>query len=181
MQAAVIRFNVETVKGQETHKTSFVYIKPNTTEESVPQTNYCMMQVSLHGGLISWKLFGSSDLRALMTSQHFEEQSMPGEASDGLSNLPSPFAYLLTIHLKEGRNLVVRDRCVILTCIGHLISTASKPGAFLAHLPHTLPPSNPPTAPLLRNTFAMTSTAHVSGYGFFCELISPGIKLVINV
>ena len=34
-----------------------------------------------------------------------------GEASDGLSNLPSPFAYLLTIHLKEGRNLVIRDRC----------------------------------------------------------------------
>ena len=33
------------------------------------------------------------------------------EVGDGLSNLPSPFAYLLTIHLKEGRNLVVRDRC----------------------------------------------------------------------
>uniref|UniRef100_A0A2R8Z623 Multiple C2 and transmembrane domain-containing protein 2 n=1 Tax=Pan paniscus TaxID=9597 RepID=A0A2R8Z623_PANPA len=57
------------------------------------------------------KLCGSSDLNASMTSQHFEEQSVPGEASDGLSNLPSPFAYLLTIHLKEGRNLVVRDRC----------------------------------------------------------------------
>ncbi|KFV66227.1 Multiple C2 and transmembrane domain-containing protein 2, partial [Dryobates pubescens] len=27
------------------------------------------------------------------------------------SDLPSPFAYLLTIHLKEGRNLVIRDRC----------------------------------------------------------------------
>ncbi|XP_063496147.1 multiple C2 and transmembrane domain-containing protein 2 isoform X4 [Symphalangus syndactylus] len=57
------------------------------------------------------KLCGSSDLNASMTSQHFEEQSVLGEASDGLSNLPSPFAYLLTIHLKEGRNLVVRDRC----------------------------------------------------------------------
>uniref|UniRef100_A0A2K6RLU9 Multiple C2 and transmembrane domain-containing protein 2 n=1 Tax=Rhinopithecus roxellana TaxID=61622 RepID=A0A2K6RLU9_RHIRO len=57
------------------------------------------------------KLCGSRDLNASMTSQHFEEQSVPGEASDGLSNLPSPFAYLLTIHLKEGRNLVVRDRC----------------------------------------------------------------------
>lgn len=34
-----------------------------------------------------------------------------GETSDGLSNLPGHFAYLLTIHLKEGRNLVVRDRC----------------------------------------------------------------------
>ncbi|KFQ56238.1 Multiple C2 and transmembrane domain-containing protein 2, partial [Nestor notabilis] len=27
------------------------------------------------------------------------------------SDLPNPFAYLLTIHLKEGRNLVIRDRC----------------------------------------------------------------------
>ncbi|XP_054417861.1 multiple C2 and transmembrane domain-containing protein 2 isoform X1 [Pteronotus mesoamericanus] len=57
------------------------------------------------------KLCGSGDLNASMTSQHFEEQSALGEAGDGLSNLPSPFAYLLTIHLKEGRNLVIRDRC----------------------------------------------------------------------
>lgn len=57
------------------------------------------------------KLCGGGDLSASMTSQHFEEQSTVGEASDGLSNLPSPFAYLLTIHLKEGRNLVIRDRC----------------------------------------------------------------------
>ncbi|XP_059951077.1 multiple C2 and transmembrane domain-containing protein 2 isoform X3 [Mesoplodon densirostris] len=57
------------------------------------------------------KLCGSGDLNASLTSQRFEEQSTLGEASDGLSNLPSPFAYLLTIHLKEGRNLVVRDRC----------------------------------------------------------------------
>ncbi|XP_008046383.1 multiple C2 and transmembrane domain-containing protein 2 isoform X2 [Carlito syrichta] len=57
------------------------------------------------------KLSGSGDLSASMTSQHFEEQLILGEAGDGLSNLPSPFAYLLTIHLKEGRNLVVRDRC----------------------------------------------------------------------
>ncbi|ELW70734.1 Multiple C2 and transmembrane domain-containing protein 2 [Tupaia chinensis] len=40
-----------------------------------------------------------------------EEPETLREAGDGLSNLPSPFAYLLTIHLKEGRNLVVRDRC----------------------------------------------------------------------
>ncbi|XP_036133765.1 multiple C2 and transmembrane domain-containing protein 2 isoform X2 [Molossus molossus] len=40
-----------------------------------------------------------------------EEPETLGEASDGLSNLPRPFAYLLTIHLKEGRNLVIRDRC----------------------------------------------------------------------
>ncbi|KAM9069582.1 multiple C2 and transmembrane domain-containing protein 2 isoform 4-T7 [Sarcophilus harrisii] len=46
-----------------------------------------------------------------MTSQLFEEQSTLEEAGDCLSNLPSPFAYLLTIHLKEGRNLVIRDRC----------------------------------------------------------------------
>uniref|UniRef100_A0A8C5V4L8 C2 domain-containing protein n=1 Tax=Microcebus murinus TaxID=30608 RepID=A0A8C5V4L8_MICMU len=57
------------------------------------------------------KLCGSGDLNASMTSQHFEEQSTLGEAGDALSHLPSSFAYLLTIHLKEGRNLVVRDRC----------------------------------------------------------------------
>ncbi|XP_008575529.1 PREDICTED: multiple C2 and transmembrane domain-containing protein 2-like [Galeopterus variegatus] len=57
------------------------------------------------------KLCGGGDLNASMTSQQFEEHSILGEAGDGLSNLPSPFAYLLTIHLKEGRNLVVRDRC----------------------------------------------------------------------
>ncbi|XP_036267735.1 multiple C2 and transmembrane domain-containing protein 2 [Pipistrellus kuhlii] len=57
------------------------------------------------------KLCGSGDLSVSMTSHQFEEQPTIGEASDGLSNLPSPFAYLLTIHLKEGRNLVIRDRC----------------------------------------------------------------------
>lgn len=57
------------------------------------------------------KVCGSGDLNASPTSQHFEEQPTPGEAGVGLSNLLSPFAYLLTIHLKEGRNLVVRDRC----------------------------------------------------------------------
>ncbi|EGV94687.1 Multiple C2 and transmembrane domain-containing protein 2 [Cricetulus griseus] len=54
---------------------------------------------------------GNDDLNASMTSHHFEEESTLGEAGDCLSHLPSPFAYLLTIHLKEGRNLVVRDRC----------------------------------------------------------------------
>lgn len=57
------------------------------------------------------KTRGNGDVNASMTSQHFEEQSTLGEAGDCLSHLPSPFAYLLTIHLKEGRNLVVRDRC----------------------------------------------------------------------
>lgn len=57
------------------------------------------------------KSHGNDDLNASMTSQNFEEESTLGEAGDCLSHLPSPFAYLLTIHLKEGRNLVVRDRC----------------------------------------------------------------------
>ncbi|XP_038169350.1 multiple C2 and transmembrane domain-containing protein 2 [Arvicola amphibius] len=57
------------------------------------------------------KPHGDDDLNASMTSHHFEEESTLGEAGDCLSHLPSPFAYLLTIHLKEGRNLVVRDRC----------------------------------------------------------------------
>lgn len=57
------------------------------------------------------KTHGSDDLNASMSSQQFEEQLTLGEGSDCVSHLPSPFAYLLTIHLKEGRNLVVRDRC----------------------------------------------------------------------
>ncbi|KAB1257098.1 Multiple C2 and transmembrane domain-containing protein 2 [Camelus dromedarius] len=56
-------------------------------------------------------LCGSGDLNASLTSEQFEEQSTLREAGDGLSSLPSTFAYLLTIHLKEGRNLVIRDRC----------------------------------------------------------------------
>uniref|UniRef100_A0A5F9DPE0 Multiple C2 and transmembrane domain-containing protein 2 n=1 Tax=Oryctolagus cuniculus TaxID=9986 RepID=A0A5F9DPE0_RABIT len=57
------------------------------------------------------KLSGTGDLHASMTSQNFEDQSAAGEAGDCVSSLQSPFAYLLTIHLKEGHNLVVRDRC----------------------------------------------------------------------
>ncbi|KYO21038.1 multiple C2 and transmembrane domain-containing protein 1 isoform B [Alligator mississippiensis] len=52
-----------------------------------------------------------TDLESSTASQLFDEQNSLEEGSDYLSNLPSPFAYLLTIHLKEGRNLVVRDRC----------------------------------------------------------------------
>lgn len=59
----------------------------------------------------SEKPHGNDDLNASMTSHRFEEESTLGEAGDSVSHLPSPFAYLLTIHLKEGRNLVVRDRC----------------------------------------------------------------------
>ncbi|XP_037688874.1 multiple C2 and transmembrane domain-containing protein 2 isoform X4 [Choloepus didactylus] len=72
------------------------------------------LQKTLLGGDASEepeKLCGSGDLNASVSSQHFEEQSTLREAGDGLSNLQSPFAYLLTIHLKEGRNLVIRDRC----------------------------------------------------------------------
>uniref|UniRef100_A0A8C3ULG6 Multiple C2 and transmembrane domain containing 2 n=1 Tax=Catharus ustulatus TaxID=91951 RepID=A0A8C3ULG6_CATUS len=62
----------------------------------------------------------SEDLLELTLSlQHWERtcliydllQEALEEANDCLSDLPSPFAYLLTIHLKEGRNLVIRDRC----------------------------------------------------------------------
>ncbi|XP_067411731.1 multiple C2 and transmembrane domain-containing protein 2 [Emydura macquarii macquarii] len=57
---------------------------------------------------------GGLDLESSMSSvssQLFEEQIALKEGSDSLSSLPSPFAYLLTINLKEGRNLVIRDRC----------------------------------------------------------------------
>uniref|UniRef100_A0A8B9VNB8 Multiple C2 and transmembrane domain-containing protein 2 n=1 Tax=Anas zonorhyncha TaxID=75864 RepID=A0A8B9VNB8_9AVES len=50
------------------------------------------------------------DLDSSISSQFFDDQ-MVQEGSDCLNDLPSPFAYLLTIHLKEGRNLVIRDRC----------------------------------------------------------------------
>ncbi|XP_061451196.1 multiple C2 and transmembrane domain-containing protein 2 isoform X2 [Rhineura floridana] len=54
---------------------------------------------------------GGSNLNSSCSSQLFDEQPMLEEGSDCLSKLPSSFAYLLTIHLKEGRNLVIRDRC----------------------------------------------------------------------
>ncbi|XP_068814633.1 multiple C2 and transmembrane domain-containing protein 2 [Struthio camelus] len=54
---------------------------------------------------------GGTDLDSSMSSQIFDDQMALEEGNDCLSNLPSPFAYLLTIHLKEGRNLVIRDRC----------------------------------------------------------------------
>ncbi|KAJ6662860.1 hypothetical protein lerEdw1_011064 [Lerista edwardsae] len=52
-----------------------------------------------------------SNFDSSCSSQLFEDQDRLEEGSDGLSKLPSSFAYLLTIHLKEGRNLVIRDRC----------------------------------------------------------------------
>ncbi|EMP35240.1 Multiple C2 and transmembrane domain-containing protein 2 [Chelonia mydas] len=51
------------------------------------------------------------DLESSMSSQLFDEQIPLEEGNDCLSSLSSSFAYLLTIHLKEGRNLVIRDRC----------------------------------------------------------------------
>ncbi|XP_064014105.1 multiple C2 and transmembrane domain-containing protein 2 isoform X1 [Pogoniulus pusillus] len=54
---------------------------------------------------------GEMDLDSSISSQIFDDQMALEEANDCLSDLPSPFAYLLTIHLKEGRNLVIRDRC----------------------------------------------------------------------
>ncbi|XP_030045581.1 multiple C2 and transmembrane domain-containing protein 2 [Microcaecilia unicolor] len=50
----------------------------------------------------------STDLESSMTSQQFEDQMNGG--ADSLGNLPSLTSYLLAIHLKEGRNLVIRDR-----------------------------------------------------------------------
>uniref|UniRef100_A0A0K8RXL5 Multiple C2 and transmembrane domain-containing protein 2 n=1 Tax=Crotalus horridus TaxID=35024 RepID=A0A0K8RXL5_CROHD len=52
--------------------------------------------------------YGESSLDASYSSQ-ISEPTLEG-AGDGLSK-PSCFAYLLMIHLKEGRNLVIRDRC----------------------------------------------------------------------
>nr|XP_033775805.1 LOW QUALITY PROTEIN: multiple C2 and transmembrane domain-containing protein 2 [Geotrypetes seraphini] len=49
-----------------------------------------------------------TDLESSMTSQQFEDQINGG--ADSLSKLPSLTSYLLAIHLKEGRNLVIRDR-----------------------------------------------------------------------
>uniref|UniRef100_A0A8C3K8C0 Multiple C2 and transmembrane domain containing 2 n=1 Tax=Calidris pygmaea TaxID=425635 RepID=A0A8C3K8C0_9CHAR len=54
---------------------------------------------------------GEMDLDSSISSHIFDDQMALEEANDCLSDLPSPFAYLLTIHLKEGRNLVIRDRC----------------------------------------------------------------------
>uniref|UniRef100_A0A8C4W932 C2 domain-containing protein n=1 Tax=Gopherus evgoodei TaxID=1825980 RepID=A0A8C4W932_9SAUR len=51
------------------------------------------------------------DLESSMSSQLFDEQIALEEGNDCLGSLPSSCAYLLTIHLKEGRNLVIRDRC----------------------------------------------------------------------
>ncbi|XP_026565213.1 multiple C2 and transmembrane domain-containing protein 2 [Pseudonaja textilis] len=52
--------------------------------------------------------YGDSSLDSSYSSQ-ISEPTLEG-AGDGL-NKPSSFAYLLMIHLKEGRNLVIRDRC----------------------------------------------------------------------
>nr|XP_008117059.1 PREDICTED: multiple C2 and transmembrane domain-containing protein 2 [Anolis carolinensis]XP_016852162.1 PREDICTED: multiple C2 and transmembrane domain-containing protein 2 [Anolis carolinensis] len=55
--------------------------------------------------------YSGSNLDSSYSSQGFDGQCALEEGSDCVSKLPSSFAYLLTIHLKEGRNLVIRDRC----------------------------------------------------------------------
>ncbi|XP_051896339.1 multiple C2 and transmembrane domain-containing protein 2-like isoform X2 [Pristis pectinata] len=58
------------------------------------------------------ELSEGTDLESSQSSMFFEEQASEqyeGKSSDSSSfRIPS---YLLTIHLKEGRNLVIRDRC----------------------------------------------------------------------
>ncbi|XP_068131240.1 multiple C2 and transmembrane domain-containing protein 2 [Hyperolius riggenbachi] len=52
---------------------------------------------------------GSIDLNSSVSSQHSDEFGCL-ESYDSVSSLPGLVSYLLTIHLKEGRNLVIRDR-----------------------------------------------------------------------
>ncbi|XP_075063809.1 multiple C2 and transmembrane domain-containing protein 2 isoform X1 [Mixophyes fleayi] len=51
----------------------------------------------------------SIDLNSSLSSQYSEEFGGL-ENSDRFGNLPNLMSYLLTIHLREGRNLVIRDR-----------------------------------------------------------------------
>ncbi|XP_069481167.1 multiple C2 and transmembrane domain-containing protein 2 isoform X2 [Ambystoma mexicanum] len=52
----------------------------------------------------------SCSMASSMISQQSDEQSVLEEGSDCLGDLPRVTAYLLFIHLREGRNLVIRDR-----------------------------------------------------------------------
>ncbi|KAM9312681.1 multiple C2 and transmembrane domain-containing protein 2 [Gastrophryne carolinensis] len=52
---------------------------------------------------------GSLDLNSSISSQQSDDFS-GFESYDSLSNLPGLVSYLLTIHLREGQNLVIRDR-----------------------------------------------------------------------
>lgn len=52
----------------------------------------------------------NSSLTSSMASHQFQDQSALEEVGDCLGELPTPAAYLLIIHLREGRNLVIRDR-----------------------------------------------------------------------
>ncbi|XP_067873876.1 multiple C2 and transmembrane domain-containing protein 2-like isoform X2 [Heterodontus francisci] len=57
-------------------------------------------------------LSDGTDLDSSQSSQFFDEQAF--EEHEGKSSVPlscSIPSYLLTVHLKEGRNLVIRDRC----------------------------------------------------------------------
>ncbi|MGH0183625.1 UNVERIFIED_CONTAM: hypothetical protein FKN15_012394 [Acipenser sinensis] len=54
--------------------------------------------------------FENNELDVSQTSQFFAANSMLDERGDSLTVLPSRVSYVLTINLKQGRNLVIRDR-----------------------------------------------------------------------
>ncbi|KAG8516294.1 Multiple C2 and transmembrane domain-containing protein 2 [Galemys pyrenaicus] len=96
---------------------------------------------------------GAVDLNAAVPSQPLEEPAALQEAGDGVSTLPSHFAYLLTIHLKEGRNLVIRDRC------GKAAAHSGEPACPLpltGLVGHACPsrPPPPPPPPKPRSTLS---------------------------
>ncbi|KAK7822166.1 hypothetical protein U0070_000730 [Myodes glareolus] len=96
---------------QQQESVASVRLSVGAVNPSFGDTSYDIQILTVFDFVGGKKPHGNDDLNASMTSHHFEEESTLGEAGDCVSHLPSPFAYLLTIHLKEGRNLVVRDRC----------------------------------------------------------------------
>ncbi|MGH0183796.1 UNVERIFIED_CONTAM: hypothetical protein FKN15_013203 [Acipenser sinensis] len=59
---------------------------------------------------LSEERFENNELDVSQTSQFFAANSMLDERGDSLTVLPSRVSYVLTINLKQGRNLVIRDR-----------------------------------------------------------------------
>ncbi|KAK6476994.1 multiple C2 and transmembrane domain-containing protein 2-like isoform X3 [Huso huso] len=59
---------------------------------------------------LSEERFENNELDVSQTSQFFAANSMLDERVDSLAVLPSRVSYVLTINLKQGRNLVIRDR-----------------------------------------------------------------------
>ncbi|XP_072324799.1 multiple C2 and transmembrane domain-containing protein 2-like [Scyliorhinus torazame] len=76
--------------------------------EELPDSNFC-------GGadeICADDLSEGTDLDSSQSSQFFDEQAF--EQQEGKSQIPLACtipSYLLTVQLKEGRNLVIRDRC----------------------------------------------------------------------